>query len=231
MTPQHPICIFFSRAILSVLLYIGSTAAAQAQQKTFVVEKDSIPFFNGMQLSFDLVGPAMRAIGSTGEIEGALRFNLHDQYYPIVELGYGMANHENDDITGLTYKTQAPYFRFGCDINLLKNKHSANKFYGGVRYAFTYYNVDISRTDITDPVWGGNTSFAIDAASCNQHWIEVVFGIDAQVWGPLHLGWNVRYKRRLSHKDAPIGNTWYIPGYGKYGDTRVGANFNIIFDI
>ena len=98
MTPQHPICIFFSRAILSVLLYIGSTAAAQAQQKTFVVEKDSIPFFNGMQLSFDLVGPAMRAIGSTGEIEGALRFNLHDQYYPIVELGYGMANHNGIDL-------------------------------------------------------------------------------------------------------------------------------------
>ena len=100
-----------------------------------------------------------------------------------------------------------------------------------MRYAFTYYNVDISRSDITDPVWGGTTSFAVDAAACSQHWIEVVFGIDAQVWGPLHMGWNVRYKRRLSHKDAPIGNTWYIPGYGKYGDTRVGANFNIIFDI
>ena len=35
----------------------------------------------------------------------------------------------------------------------------------------------------------------------------------------------------LSHSDFSAGNTWYVPGYGKYGDTRIGANFNVIIDI
>ena len=59
----------------------------------------------------------------------------------------------------------------------------------------------------------------------------MVLGLDTRLWGPLHLGWSVRYKLRLAHKDSSAGNTWYVPGYGKYGDTRIGANFNVIIDI
>lgn len=89
----------------------------------------------------------------------------------------------------------------------------------------------MSRPSVNDPVWGTPSAFSIEGESCNQHWAEVVIGIDAKITGPLHLGWNIRYKRRLSHKDCSAGNTWYIPGYGKYGDTRIGANFNVIIDI
>ncbi len=142
-----------------------------------------------------------------------------------------MAEHLNDEVTGISYETSAPYFRIGCDLNLLKNKNSENHFYGGIRYAFTTYKVDMSRNEMQDPVWGNMASFNIEGESCNQHWIEVVFGIDSKIWGPLHLGWNVRYKRRIAHKDSSAGNTWYIPGFGKYGDTRLGANFNVTIDI
>ena len=141
-----------------------------------------------------------------------------------------MAEHD-DEVTSMYYKTEAPYFRVGCDLNLLKNKHSANRLYAGVRYAFTYYKVDISRPTFQDPVWGWDTGFSVSGDQCNQHWAEVVLGLDTRLWGPLHLGWSVRYKLRLAHKDSSAGNTWYVPGYGKYGDTRIGANFNVIIDI
>ncbi|MCI6461741.1 MAG: DUF6048 family protein, partial [Prevotella sp.] len=76
-----------------------------------------------------------------------------------------------------------------------------------------------------------DTGFEIYGEKCSQHWLELVIGLDAKIWGPLHAGWSVRYKRRISHNDPSMGNTWYVPGYGKYGDTRIGANFNVIIDI
>ena len=198
--------------------------------RLFSIERDSVPLFNGFSVSFDIAGPVIRALGDYGEMEGALRLNLHDQYFPVVEVGYGSAEHD-DEVTGLYYKTQAPYFRIGCDLNLLKNKHAPNRLYGGIRYAFTSYKVDMRSLVFADPVWGWDTGFEIYGEKCSQHWLELVIGLDAKIWGPLHAGWSVRYKRRISHNDPSMGNTWYVPGYGKYGDTRIGANFNVIIDI
>jgi len=204
---------------------------ADAQIKIFKIEKDSIPLFRGFSISFDLVGPAKLLLGDTGEYEGALRLNLHDQWFPIVELGIGRANHENDEVTHLTYKTTAPYFRIGMDWNLMKRKHQSNRIYAGFRYAFTSYKVDIYRDQLPDPVWKSKTDFGVRDMPCSMHWAEVVFGIDAKVFGPLHLGWSVRYKRRLIHKDGELGNTWYVPGFGKNDKDNLTANFNIIIDI
>ena len=64
-----------------------------------------------------------------------------------------------------------------------------------------------------------------------MHWIELVFGIDAKIFGPLHLGWNIRYKRRISHKEGDIGQTWYVPGFGTYDKNKIGADFRVIIDI
>ena len=229
MTRIQKISTSISRLAFSLLLLSAATVA-QGQGKLFSLQKDSVPLFRGFAVSVDIAGPLVKAMGDYGEMEAALRLNLHDQYFPIVEIGYGEADHD-DEVTQISYSTKAPYFRIGCDLNLLKNKHTPNRIYGGLRYAFISYKVDMARPETTDPVWGSPTSFEIVGESCNQHWAEVVIGIDAKIVGPLHLGWNVRYKRRLSHKDCSAGKTWYIPGYGKWGDTRLGANFNVIIDI
>lgn len=218
-----------SRALALLLLAMFSITTASAQ-KMFRIEKDSVPLFRGFAVSVDVVGPAMLALSDYGEYEAALKLNLHDQYFPTFELGYGKADH-NDEVTSLNYKTSAPYFRIGCDLNLLKNKHAPNRLYGGLRVGMTSYKVDLSRPGLIDPVWTGDASFQVEGMKCNMIWMEVVFGVDAKIWGPVHLGWNIRYKRRLSHDDGDYGNTWYVPGYGKNGDTRAGANFLVIIDI
>ena len=229
MMPRQNISTFISRLALSIAL-LSATLSAQAQGKLFTIEKDSVPLLNGFAVSFDAAGPVILALSDYGEYEAAVRLNLHNQYFPIVEIGYGKADHD-DEVTEIRYKTQAPYFRVGCDLNLLKNKHSANRLYAGLRYAFTSYKVDISRPTFQDPVWGWDAGFSVSGDQCNQHWAEVVFGLDTRLWGPLHIGWSVRYKLRLARKDSSVGNTWYVPGYGKAGDTRIGANFNVIIDI
>ena len=219
-----------SRLVISLVLLVVASSA-HAQLKMFRMEKDSIPLFRGFAVSFDLVGPAMLMLSDHGEYEGALRLNLHDQWFPIVEIGIGKANHENDEVTEITYKTTAPYFRIGADLNLMKNKHAANRLYGGLRYAFTSYKVDILRNGLKDPVWLTTSDFGVEGMKCNMHWFEIVFGIDAKIVGPLHLGWNVRYKRRIYHKEGDIGQTWYVPGFGINDKDQIAANFNVIIDI
>ena len=169
------------------------------QEKTNIAianTEDSIPLFRNISVSFDLVGLAQMAFGDYGQYEGGLRVNLKDKYFPVVEVGLGKAN-AKDDATRLSYKTQAPYFRVGCDINVMKNKHDINRLYGGLRYG----------------------------------WVEFVFGVDAKIWGPIRLGWTARYKRRLFHNDGDVGNTWYVPGYGKEGNTRLGGTFNVTIEL
>lgn len=232
MTLRPHISSSISRLIVSLLMLFVGIGSTQAQiTKMFKMEKDSIPLFCGFSVSFDLVGPAMMMLTSHGEYEGALRVNLHDQWFPIFELGLGRANHENDEVTGLTYKTTAPYFRLGMDWNILRKKHQPNRMYAGFRYAFTSYNVDIIRENLPDPVWQTKTGFGVEGSRCNMHWLEVVLGIDAKVFGPLHLGWTVRYKRRLMHNDGTLDATWYVPGFGINDKDNIGANFNVIIDI
>lgn len=228
---QRSISVYTSTLIFSVLLLLGSATPAHAQLKMFRMDNDSIPLFRGFAVSFDLVGPAMMALGDHGTYEGALRINLHDQWFPIVELGVGTANHEQDEVTLITYKTTAPYGRIGMDWNVLRNKHQANRMYAGFRYAFTSYKVDIIREDLPDPVWLSMSGFGVKDMSCYQHWAELVFGVDAKIFGPLHLGWAVRYKRRLFYNAGDIGNAWYVPGYGTGQNDQISANFNVTIDI
>lgn len=224
-------CISTSIRKLAIsLLLLTMSSAASAQMKFFTIQKDSIPLFRGFAVSFDLVGAGMLALSDYGQYEAALRVNLHDEWFPIVEAGVGKATHD-DEVTQLYYSTSAPYFKVGIDKNMLKDKHGPNRLYVGLRYGFTSYKIDLSRPDFPDPVWLWNTGFGVKDASCQYHWAEVVIGVDAKIFGPLHLGWSVRYKQRLAHsEEGEFGNPWYVPGFGTY-NTNLGATFNVIIDI
>lgn len=229
MTQGRFISSCIRRSAISLLLLLV-VSAASAQVKFFSFQKDSIPTFRGFALSFDLVGAGMMQLSDHGEYEGALRLNLHDEWFPIVEAGLGRADHV-DEVTQIHYGTSAPYFRIGIDKNMLKDKHGPYRLYLGLRYAFTSYKVDISRPDYPDPVWQWNTVYDVKDVACKFHWFEVVLGVDAKIIGPLHLGWSVRYKRRVSHSEDFLDNTWYVPGFGHFGGTRLGGTFNVIIDI
>ena len=222
------ISISIRRLAISLLLLVSLSASAQ--QKFFSIQKDSIPFFRGFAVSFDLVGAGMVALSDYGQYEAALRLNLHDEWFPIVEAGVGKASHF-DEVTQLDYSTSAPYFKIGIDKNMLRDKHGPNRLYVGLRYGFTSYKVDITRLVSYDPVWQWETSYSIKDAACKYHWAELVVGVDAKIFGPLHLGWSVRYKQRLAHsEEANLEKTWYVPGFGGYDD-KLGGTFNVIIDI
>ena len=218
-------------AVISVVMLTFLTANAQQGKKKFVtIAPDTIPLFRGIAVSTDLVGPAQLAFSSYGQYQAAMRVNLKDKWFPIIELGIGKANAE-DITTKLTYKSTAPYGRIGMDWNLSKNKHDIYRVYGGFRYAYTSFKYDVSSPGIVDPVWGDKTDFNAKDVNCTYHWLEGVFTIDAKIFGPVRMGWSVRYKRRLFHTHGDIGEAWYVPGYGKSGNSRLGGEFNITFEL
>lgn len=200
-------------------------------QDLSILERDTLPFFRGFAVSVDLVGILQMHLGDYGQYEAALRLNLRNRFFPTVEAGYGKAGLDDDPVTHISYHTKAPFFRIGCDFNLAKDKRTNNRIYAGLRYGYTNYKVDIYRQPFEDPVWKWGTTFSVEGSKCNQHWAEVLFGIDAKIMGPLHLGWTARYRRRLFHDDGITGKTWYVPGYGTQDDSSLAATFNVIIDL
>lgn len=228
-----PTLSYISRAAAISLLLLFCSVGAQARQRGGAAggaEKDTVAFFRGVAVSGDLVGLAQLALSSYGQYEAALRVNLKDKYFPIVEVGYGKADAE-DAATNLSYKTAAPYGRIGMDFNLMRNKHDDYRVYAGFRYAYTSYEFDVKGDGLTDPIWKDNVGYEITGMKASYHWAEAVLGIDAKIWGPVRMGWSVRYRRRLVHDDGTAGNTWYVPGYGKQGGSRLGGTFNITFEL
>ena len=229
MMQAKPISLSISKAALISLLLLAALGMKAQSRKVMVQQKDTIPFYRGVAVSFDLVGAAEKTLGSYGQYEGAVRVNLKDKYFPIIELGLGTAD-EEDVSTRLHYKTSAPYGRIGIDFNVIKNKHDDYRLYVGGRYAFTSFKYDIFSPGLTDPVWGDHVDYNYPDNKGTYHWLEFVGGIDAKIWKFFRLGWTVRYKRRLFHTEQEIGEPWYVPGFGKVSNSNLGATFNIIFE-
>lgn len=211
------------------MLPCNADAQQRRKKKTEQAEADTVPLFRGISASYDLAGTVMRLVGDYGQVEGALRVNLKDKYFPVLEVGLGTAKHDTDPVTGIQAKTNAPYGKIGCDLNISKNKHDDYRVFTGARYGFTNFKQEISG-DITVPYWGGTTAYTTSEKSIAYHWAELLFGIDAKLWGPVRLGWSFRYKIKLAGKGNDGEKIWYVPGYGKDGD-KLGGTFNISIEL
>lgn len=233
MTRREPTLPSISRraAISLLVLAFGLLPAnAQGPKRITTEQPDSVPLFRSVSVSFDLLGAGELILGDYGQIEAALKVNLRDKYFPTLELGYGKADKE-DPTTNVSYSTKAPYGRIGIDFNMLKNKHDDYRLYTGVRYGFTSFKYDVSAPGVVDPVWGGTTDLKTEDVSATCHWLEALVGIDAKIWGPVHLGWSIRYKRRIHHTEGDVGEPWYTPGFGRKATSRIGGSFNFTIEI
>lgn len=231
MTTARHISLFISRAACSVLCF-GMAVAVQAQNKRppMPAAKDTVALFRGVAVSADLVGLGQLLLSDYGQYEAALRVNLKDKYFPVIELGYGKARSVNPETT-LSYAAKAPYGRVGLDFNVMKNKHDVYRIYAGARYGFASFRYDVSSPDVTDPVWGGESAYRADNINASWHWLEGVFGLDAKLWGAIRVGWSIRYRRRLAYKAGEIGTPWYVPGFGRGRGSGFGATFNVAFEL
>ena len=215
---------------IQAVAYASDGKESKGDQTPQLPETEPLPWFSGIAVSHDLVGSAMYAIASYGQLEAALRINLKGRFFPIIEAGMGHSNHTSDE-TMLHYKTDAPYFRIGCDYNFARDVRSGNRVYGGLRAGHSNFKYDLSGPDTTDPYWETTTPYNFHDLKASATWGELCFGLEAKIWNRLHLGWTARYRLRLSQKESQVGPAWYIPGFGINDGHTISATFNFIYDI
>ena len=179
----------------------------------------------------DLFGAVQRQVSDYGQYEAFLRLNLKGRYFPTFELGRGDAEHEEDPETKITVKSKGLYGRVGCDFNVMKNKHDIYKVFVGFRYAYSKFDFEYYHPGVADPIWHDTKECSVKEEDCYAQWIEGVFGVDAKIIGPVHLGWTVRYRRRIASSDCSMGDVWYVPGFGRSDKTNLGGTFNISIGI
>lgn len=208
----------------------GVQYSSREEAAAALLAAKQMPLFAGVSVSVDLAGAVMAVACPYGQYEASARINFKGRYFPVAEVGWGVSDHTNET-SALHYKVQAPYFRLGMDYNVAKDVRSGNRIFIGVRYAFTSFKFDVDGPDMEDPVYGTSTPFRFSNLKGGSQWGEVVGGLEAKVWGPLHLGWSIRYRMRIHNRKPSIDNTWYIPGYGKNDTHALGGTFNVILDI
>lgn len=189
-------------------------------------------FINGIAVGCDILGPIMKAANSDrADIEAFARLNIYDKYFPIFELGLGEGDHEGRELDN-HFKVRAPYFRIGCDYNMIK-KHEGNRLFLGLRYGFSTYSYDLdSDTPLTDPYWGESHPFREHSLDGHAHWAEFVFGLETRLVSIVSIGWDTRFKLKIRQNGADIGLPWCIPGYGQNTDgIGWGGSFKLLFDI
>ena len=188
--------------------------------------EDSTSVLNGLQLNADLVGPIQSMLSDKKYYEVGALISIKDIIYPALELGYGNTDYKDIE-SGTLYKCGGLYGRVGFNVNVMKNKHDDYKVFLGARAAYTNFKFDVSVPDAVDPVWGGNAEYKIKDASCNYLWLEVLAGVDARIAGPIHLGWTMRYKRKMHNGYDGVNKAWYVPGYGNDDTSGFGASFTV----
>ncbi len=190
------------------------------------------PLFSGVAIGADIVGPVMQAAGSDwSQLEAFARIGLHDRFFPICELGLGRCDHEGRELDNRCSLT-APYIRLGMDYNMV-HLHEGNRLMLGLRYGFSRYDYDLdSPVPLTDPYWGESRPYREHSLAGSAHWAEVCIGLETRLVSFVSVGWDMRFKLKVSQHASEHGLPWYIPGYGRNADgVGWGGTFKIMFAI
>lgn len=218
----------------------------QKKNKKEEAKVDTIPLFNGAYVGVDVFGIGSNLFGSDDlSVEVNLVANLKNKFLPTLELGYGSTDAWNE--TGIHYQCAAPYFRIGVDYNTMAKKKEKNSYlYVGLRYGFTSFKYDVNslpaedpiyggsigNPSLTDPIWGGATlPFDHPGMKCTMQWFELVAGVKVNIYKNFSMGWAVRMKYKISASMGEYGNPWYVPGFGKFKSSNIGATYSLIYKL
>lgn len=191
--------------------------------------KMKVPLFHSIEVGVNIWDPVMRIFGQKyGGIDFSAALNLHNRYIPTFEAGLGMARNTPDEMN-FTYRSpMAPYFKIGADYNFLYNSNPDYRFTAGLRYGFSSFKFSIDNVNM-DNYWGETAPVNFPSQSASAGWLELVLGLRVKIVGPVSAGWSFRYRVMLHQSHPPLGDPWYIPGFGTKG-SGIGGSFSIVYN-
>lgn len=216
----------------SLLLLLPANSFAQENNNGSTVTGNLLDL-QGISISTDLFGYAYSILEDYISGEIAIEANLGNKYYPIVEIGYGSCDF-TDETFGISYKSGAPYYRFGLNYNFSNKIGEVPRksfIYALGRFCFTRAKYDLSTPPIQDPVWGNEVSLDLTDVNGYYSWAEFGVGVNVKLWKNLRMGWSIRYKARLNQVTGSNSKMWYVPGFGNSRHTTFGGTYSIIYEI
>jgi Domain of unknown function (DUF6048) len=204
----------------------GSISGADSSKKDTVAE--SMPkkpaqyrYFN---FGVDIYQPLLNQLSNATKegYEFVLNYYFKRDLYFVAEGGWGYSNVNYSD---LSYQTKNNFLRLGIDRSFLTKRDAAdwdNMFIG-----FRLGSANVLRSGanykIVDSVWGSDSG-SVANRSFTPIWLELTFGVRAQLLRGLTAGWTMRSKFMLNQKSFVDLTPKYIAGYGA-GDK------NSVFDM
>lgn len=195
------------------------------------IPKMKQPLFYAAAVGVDIWDPLMRVFGQHyGLIEFSGELNLHNRYIPVVEVGLGQASYTPSD-KNYTYKVPVtPYFRIGCNYNFIYNSNPDYMAFAGLRFGWSHFSYEVNDVTLSTGYWDETTTFNLPRQTANVTYMQILFGIRVKVFGPVSMGWCLRYKAKLHESDDEYGQPWYIPGYGSRNGALTGS-FSITYTL
>lgn len=189
------------------------------------------PLFYAAAVGVDVWDPVMRLFGQHyGLVEFSGELNLHNRYIPVVEVGLGQSSYTPED-NNYTYKVPiTPYVRVGCNYNFIYNSNPDYMAFAGLRFGWSHFSYEVNDVRLSSDYWGESTTFNLPRQTSNVTYMQVLFGIRVKVFGPVSMGWCIRYKAKLHESEAAYGRPWYIPGYGSRNGAVTGS-FSVTYTL
>ena len=208
------------------IVYIDTITGEEWIDSATIVKgaKMKYPLLMDMTIGVDVWDPLMRVFGQKYGLVGfRADVNLHNRYFPLLEIGLGEASSAPNDKDYHYVSALSPYFKIGADYNFIFNNNPAYKFFAGVRYGFTPFKWGLRSATPAPGYWGETPSFAIESHSATAGYFEFCLGLRVQLWRNISAGWTFKY-HILAHESKSVsGAPWYIPGYGSRGQALTGA--------
>lgn len=195
------------------------------------IPKMIYPLLHNVSVGLDVWDPIMRIMGNHYGLVGfSASVSLHNRYIPTFEFGFGTADYTPDD-GNFTYKSKlAPYFKIGCDYNIFYNSNPDYYLYAGIRYGVSFFKYQLKNVLIENEYWDITETVDMPERSFTANWIEICLGLKVKIYGPVSMGWSVRYHSIVAETAATYGKPYYVPGFGTHSSS-IGGSFSIYYTL
>ncbi|MDR1154314.1 MAG: DUF6048 family protein [Bacteroidales bacterium] len=132
------------------------------------------------------------------------------------------------------YRENGLYGKIGVDYNLLKSRrpYSNDIVYAGVRYGLSVFSQQADQVTIPGYFWPDATGHRIPKSTMQAQWLELLFGVKAEVLKNLYVGLTFRFKFKTVSPGDDDSIPYRIPGYGNGNSGfALGINYQVSYNI
>lgn len=208
------------------IVYVDTVTGTEWVDSTTITSlpKMKYPLLVDATIGVDIWDPVMRAFGQKyGLTSFSVDLNLHNRYFPVIEVGLGNASDASSDRDFHFKSPMSVFFKIGANYNFIYNSNPDYKFFAGLRYGFAPFKWGIVSATPAPGYWGDTPPFSIPDVSATAGWMEFCIGLRVKLWKNLSAGWMAKYHLLVHETKSEFGQPMYIPGYGRRGQAITGA--------